>query len=260
MKNLKLSVSKTAALDVYIPDTPDGRTRKSVVICPGGGYEFVSPREGEPVALQFLSKGFNAFVLTYTTPPEHHAQPLRELSDAVCLIRENADEWHADKIAVAGFSAGGHLAASLGVYWDDPALRAGGKNRPDGLILCYAVISSYIRDVNTTSFKNLLGGRDGDPALTERYALEKHISEKTPPAFLWHTFNDDGVSVAHAAAFIDGMIAKGVPVESHIFSDGPHGLSLGTKETSYEFGVPAGDTPHPAAAWMDLCIGWLDRL
>ena len=124
------------------------KKRGAVLILPGGSYRYTSPREAEPVALQFNAAGFHAFVLDYRVAPSRYPKPLLDASKAMCIIRENADNWKIDsgKIAVCGFSAGGHLAASLGVHWQKDYLKSvpgvsEGLNRPDALILCYPVIS-----------------------------------------------------------------------------------------------------------------------
>lgn len=240
----------------YILDGP--KIRGAVLICPGGGYHFTSEREAEPIALQFNAAGFHAFVVYYSVAPRRHPQPLRDVSRAMCIIRENAGKWHVhpQKIAVCGFSAGGHLAASLGVHWQKPYLQdvSGiqiGLNRPDALILCYPVITSGPY-AHRGSFDNLLGANPSQ-ALLDEMSLERQVTAETPPAFIWHTFDDVGVPVENSLLFASELRIHRVPFELHIYPEGPHGLSLATEETDDgSMGV------HPyVATWMGLCVNWL---
>jgi len=233
--------------------------RPAVLVLPGGGYAFTSPREAEPIALQFNEAGYHAFVLNYSVAPARHPQPLLDVSRAMCIIRENAEEWgiYPDKIAVCGFSAGGHLAACLGVHWDKQFLENVegieiGKNRPDALILCYPVITSG-EYAHRGSFINLLGENPNSELLYEM-SLEHHVSEKTPPAFIWHTFADAGVPVENSLLFAQALREKNIPFELHIYPEGVHGLSLAAEETSN--GRPELVSPH-VASWIRLCKEWL---
>lgn len=232
----------------------------AVVVCPGGGYESISAHEADPVALDFLAHGCQAFVLTYSIGEEaKDFRPLKELSETVRRIRENAAQWRVDpeKIAVCGFSAGGHLAASLGTLWNDPELLQvydshGGQNRPNAMILCYPVITSRRfpgDDIYVESLSRVSGCQPGEPGY-EYFSLEKHISQDTCPAFLWHTAEDDIVDVENTLAMVSALHQAGVPCEAHIFPFGGHGLSVCTQEIGM---------PHPHnAQWMDLCLRWLE--
>ncbi len=247
-------------LDTYILDGIK-KKRGAVLICPGGGYEFTSEREAEPIAMQFNAAGFHAFVLYYSVSPQKHPQPLLDLSRAMCIIRENAKAWNVDceKIAVCGFSAGGHLAASLGVHWEKPYLQkaAGikkGMNKPNALILCYPVITSG-EFAHRGSIENLLG-KQANKKLLYEMSLEHQINKKTPPAFIWHTFNDGAVPVENSLFFANEMRKKGIPFELHIYQEGSHGLSLATSETD---DGNMGVYPH-IATWVKLCIEWMEKL
>jgi len=238
------------------------KKRGAVLVCPGGGYRYTSPREAEPIALQFNAAGFHAFVLYYSVFPRKHPQPLLDVSRAMCIIRENAEKWNIDpeKIAVCGFSAGGHLAASLGVYWGKEYLYevpgiTKGMNKPNALILCYPVITSGLK-AHRGSFDSLLGENAADESLHEM-SLEHHVNENTPPTFLWHTFNDKAVPVENSLLFAQALCDKGIPFELHVYPDGPHGLSLATSETSN--GNAGMENPH-VATWIKLCIEWLEVL
>jgi acetyl esterase/lipase len=234
--------------------------RGAVLICPGGGYEYTSKREGEPVALQFNSAGYHAFVLDYSVAPNKHPQPLLDLSRAICIIRENADKWKLDpqKIAVCGFSAGGHLAASLGVHWqksylDIPGIEIG-MNAPNALILSYPVITAG-EFAHQGSFNNLLGAKP-EPEVLQEMSLETQVNKDLPPTFIWHTLEDRSVPVENSLLFIQQLRKKKVPFEFHLYPKGPHGLSLATKETD---NGEIGTYPR-VATWMKLCIGWLKEV
>ncbi|MDC3415906.1 alpha/beta hydrolase [Aquibacillus salsiterrae] len=232
--------------------------RPAVLICPGGGYAHLSEREAEPIALAFNEAGFHAFVLYYTVTPKNYEQPIQDVARAMCIIRDRAETWkvQSDKIAVCGFSAGGHLAASLGVHWDKEHLYQVegievGKNKPNALILSYPVISAG-PNRHQGSFDNLLGDSASED-LYQEMSLENHISPQTPPTFLWHTVEDEAVPVENSLLFAQGLRKVNVPFELHIYPKGVHGLSLATKETATNERMA---DPH-VATWMKLCKEWL---
>lgn len=241
-------------MDTYI--LKGEKTRPAVLICPGGGYFFTSPREAEAIALQFTGAGYHAFVLYYSVAPRRHPQPLLDLCRSICIIRENASQWNVDpdKIAVCGFSAGGHLTASLGVHWNKPYLfkQAGiseGRTKPNALILSYPVITEG-EFAHKGSFENLLG-LDATQELRDEMSIEKQIGEQMPPTFIWHTFEDNSVPVENSLLLAKAMRKKSRPFELHIYPEGEHGLSLAVEETDR---VQEG-----VETWMSLCLGWLKR-
>jgi len=243
------------------PEMDINRKRASILICPGGAYAFTSDREAEPVMMKFFSEGFNVFILRYSVAPAKHPQPLLDVSRAMWLIRQNAEAWHVDtgKIAVCGFSAGGHLAASLGVFWNEDYIKEAigmpeGMNRPNALILAYPVITSG-EYAHRGSFENLLGENATEEQL-KSMSLELHVNEMTPPSFIWHTFNDEAVPVENSLLFAQSLRKQGIPFELHIYPDGPHGLSICSRETAP---VPSMYNPH-AASWIPLCIEWLKHV
>lgn len=249
-------------LTAYVPDVSSevepGRRRTSVLICPGGGYHFVSFRESEPVALRLLSRGFNVFVLDYEVAPVRYPMALLEAAAAMSVIRSRANEFHADpdKIAIGGFSAGGHLAASLGVFWQEKFISdslgvSSGNYKPDALILCYPVITSG-PFAHRDSFENLLGP-DTPNELIKSMSLETQVNSQVPPTFLWHTFSDEAVPVENSLLFAQALRQNNVPFELHIFPQGAHGLSLCNDQSTIN---PRLLNPH-CAVWPELCENWL---
>ena len=243
----------------------DGTRRPTVVVCPGGGYSCVCrDREGEPIAQYFYANGFNACVLEYTVAPAKLGYlPAIEVGLAIKYMREHAEELgvDTDKIFTCGFSAGGHLAASAGILWDRPEVLAAmgdapvGINRPDGMILCYPVITSG-KYAHRGSIANLLGNRDYTEEEGKIFSLECHVKPETPPMFVWHTYSDGGVPVKNATLLMDAYIDNGVPFEAHIFPKGPHGMALANGETWN--GSQAMYDLH-VAHWIELAVEWINK-
>ena len=233
-----------------------GRKLPAVVICPGGGYQMVSDREGDPVAKEYFCAGYHVFVLTYSVGKEASGfRPLCQLAATVAHIRAHAQEWQVDenKIAVCGFSAGGHLAASLGtLYKEEKFLKVWNRPeqiRPDAMILGYPVILAdayaHQESIETVS---------GAPAGTAEYAwfgLDSHVDRMTPPAFLWHTAEDDCVPVENSLRFATALSAAKVPFELHVLPKGGHGMSVCTQEV--------GTTDDYNGRWVQWSIAWLNR-
>ncbi len=252
-------------LQTYItensPEMRPERLRPAVVICPGGGYEMTSDREAEPIALQFAANGFQAFVLRYSVKPAVFPTALAELAYTVGFIRDNAKKWHvdADKIIIAGFSAGGHLAASLGVFWNEPFLSKllhteSAHIRPNGLLLSYPVITSG-EFAHRGSFTCLLGSRYDE--LLEYVSLERRVNALTPPTFLWHTWEDDCVPCENSLLFAQALKRSGVCLELHIYPRGGHGLSLANEETSCENGY---GIETDCQTWVPMAMRWAKSL
>lgn len=252
-----------AKLSAYILDNikvaPD-RKRTAVVVVPGGGYRNCADREQEPVAMRFLGMGCHAFILNYSVAPHRFPVSLRELALSVATIRENARQWNidADRILVCGFSAGGHLTCSLGTFWNRPvAFEAIGKRpeevRPNGLILCYPVITSgQFRHQGSV---NQLLGEDPDRKLVDLFSLENQVTEEMPPVFLWHTLTDQNVPVENSLLLADAMRRAGINFEFHIYPSGGHGLSLATSET----GGDQETLVEPCCqTWISLVQSWIE--
>ena len=257
LKNpVKLSIY---ALD-NSPEIEEKRKRPAILILPGGGYGFTSDREAEPVAARFLGFGYSSFILRYSTNKDHYPTQLLEISAAIAYIRERADELHIDpdKIIVCGFSAGGHAAGTIGNFWNSDFIYDAldipdGANRPNGLILCYPVITSG-KYAHRGSFENLLGDNcEGE--LLENLSLENSVSADPPPAFVWHTAADPAVPVMNSILYTQALAKVDIPFELHIFSEGGHGLSMADETTASQ----EGQILPQIQPWFDLCITWLKQ-
>lgn len=232
--------------------------RPAIVICPGGGYAYCSEREGEPVARKYYAAGFCTFILSYSVGDRaRNFEPLVQLAAAVVSIREHAEDWNIDptKVIVCGFSAGGHLAAALGVLHNDEKFLsrypAKGNIRPDALLLGYPVITAD-RFTHKDSLRNVTGDA---PEGTTEYAywgLDTHVDSETPPTFLWHNATDNVVPVENSLKMAAALSAAKVPFELHIFPSGRHGMSVCTQEISAE------SSYH--ARWVDWSIAWLHNV
>lgn len=254
---------KDVCLETYIlVDVMDGaRNRKTplVLICPGGGYAMTSNREAEPIALQFNSMGYQAAVLRYSCAPAVYPTALCEVAQSVKLIREHAEDWNVDaeKIIVMGFSAGGHLAASYGVFWNESWLTEKMQCdkqllKPNGLVLCYPVISSKEEIAHQDSIKNLLG--ESYPEMKEQVSLEDKVGKHTPKTFLWHTFTDPVVPFWNSFRFAEALGKAGVPMEYHLYPQGGHGLSLANEQTANEEGK---GVEKVCQSWVPLLRSWM---
>lgn len=235
------------------------KIRPAVIICPGGGYEYVSERESEPVAVRFLSFGIQAFVLKYSVVRKPFPTALLELAQSVAFVRANAEAWDIDKnnIIICGFSAGGHLAASLGVHWNKnfvkETLGFSMEHKPNGLILSYPVITAG-KHKHEGSIKNI-AGVSPKSTLLEILSLEKQVDYNTPKSFIWHCADDDVVPVENTIIFTKSLSKYKIPFECHIYPYGGHGLSLSDETTSSNPNL----INKTCAAWFNLAINWLKR-
>ena len=259
-----MCVHTDADLTAYLLDPVDGmhHARPAIVVCPGGGYARLSEREDQPIAMEYLAAGYQVFCLHYSCGPDVFPRSLMELALAVKTIRENASDWNVDpdKIGVMGFSAGGHLACSLGTFYNREFLLSGlGVTKeeiaPNALILCYPVITSG-PFCHAGSFEQLLGSQSNDPEKRELVSLEHQTGSHMPPVFLWHTWTDQSVPVENSLLLASALRASGVSVELHIYPVGKHGLSLATKEVAQSDG--SSYLPY-VQGWMDLSKQWLAR-
>lgn len=220
----------------------------AVIVCPGGGYAFRAEHEGEPVAKWLNRIGLSAVVLNYRVAPYRYPSSFEDARRAIRLLRSRAKEWHIDsnRVGMLGFSAGGHLAGTVGVHSDwgngsaeDPIEKE--SCHPDFMILGYPLIS--IEKAMDEIKQNLLG-KASDPVLQNFLSIEKQVIENTPPAFMWQTADDDIVPVEHLYHLANVLSENKVPYEMHVFEKGVHGLGL-------------AEWHQEARIWTFLCENWM---
>ncbi|MDE7066576.1 alpha/beta hydrolase [Schaedlerella arabinosiphila] len=287
---------KDVTLTTYIlqdsPELLNGKDRPAVIICPGGGYFNCSDREAEPIALKFASMGYHAFVLRYSTYCEGtgafpdlskpltakaHCQnpvPVREIGQAMLIVREHAREWlvDVDRIAVCGFSAGAHNAAMYAANWHTDMISGHfGKEkelfRPAAAILGY-MLSDYIymkeavKDASpmdqaffAASNTAFLGEAEPSDEVLAAVSPARNVTEHMPPVFLWATAEDELVPVQHSIRMAHALADKKIPFELHIFEEGPHGLALSDQSSAESLSQVYPD----AAKWADLAGAWLKK-
>ena len=251
---------KDAYIEIYVSERIDKLTRKGIIVIPGGGYHTVcAEREGEPIAMAFLPYGYNAFVLHYTVNKAPFPSQLIQASKAIKHIKDNAEEYNidADNIFVVGFSAGGHLAASLGTMWNMNDIYANldmpfGYNKPKGMMLIYPVISTEHHKV---SFDNLLMNENPSKKILELCSIEKQVSDKTCPAFILHSSNDQVVNVKNSLAMANALSENGIKYEMHIYPDAPHGVALGNEITKCGVDKWCNES---IAEWVRFATKWAD--
>lgn len=214
----------SASMDSYIVN----EKKTAVIVCPGGGYEMkASGYEGEDVAKMLNENGFNAFVLDYSVKPCHKFAPLSDLQRAIRTARSLGF----DKVGVLGFSAGGHLICTGATQYDFQAYEGIDEidelsARPDVFIPCYPVVSFTDELTHIWSRRALLGEEWEDESLVRLFSNELNVTSDTPPCFLWHTVEDQAVSVRNSLALCEALAKNGVYFEAHIFPSGSHGLGL----------------------------------
>ena len=231
-------LTATGRLTAYVQDPSDelasAATRPAMLVLPGGGYRFCSDREAEPVALAYLAQGFNCFVLRYAVGEHPWTDSFADGVAALEWIRDHADEVNVDpeKVAVVGFSAGGHLAASLGVS---------APCRPDALVLGYPVTLAEF----------------GPPVGKEFIDCPSHVDELTPPTFLFSTQGDTLVPIRNSLRFLTALAEHDIAFESHIYLLGPHGLSLATAAVANGRAAMVDDS---VSQWLTDSVTFLRRI
>lgn len=240
------------SLTLY-PAPEKSAVKTGAIVCPGGGYGFLAKdHEGDQIARWLNSLGISAFVLQYRIAPRYHyPAPLQDAQRAIRFVRAHAGEYGIapDRIGIWGFSAGGHLASTTGTHFDagDPNTQDSIDRvscRPDFMILSYPVISFTAPYAHRGSLRNLLG-ENPDPKLVASLSNETQVTAQTPPTFLFHTNEDDGVPPENSVLFYLALRKAGVPAEMHIYERGPHGVGL-------------APTDAVLATWAERLKDWLE--
>ena len=251
----------TPNMRAYLID--DGEVHPCMMVLPGGGYAVVVPPEGELVAKEFNKRGYNCFVMTYTTNQTMREpvrdQAMNDLARAIRYARKNCDKYRIDpdKLFVCGFSAAGHVCASVCDYWeeltDENPEYKDISCRPDAAVLSYPVITSG-EYAHQDSFRFLIGADiydrtdDEAKALLNRYSLEKNVKDTTPPCFIWQTVTDNLVPVENSYLYAEALKKKGIKHAHHVFSEGWHGLSVSNEDWA------AGNHGEPYSAEQSFAL------
>jgi acetyl esterase/lipase len=233
----------TPTLTIFSPRR-GSENGSAVVIFPGGAYlRLAGDLEGREIADWFTARGFRAFVLSYRLSSHGYLLPvpLIDARRAIQTVRARALDYQIDphRIAVIGFSAGGHLAALSGTQFvagnpdaDDPIERV--SSRPDFLVLGYPWIGAISSDTSHLSYCKLFNVMDRCEALRAAYSPDLFVTKDTPPTFWYHTFNDQTVPLEQGLRFYEALLKAGVPAEAHIFANGPHGTGLGKGDAALD--------------------------
>ena len=240
VKTYYITDDPDVTLTAYISDISEEmknmQVKPAVLVFPGGAYKFCSDREAEPVALAYLAKGFNAFVLRYSlNEKSRFPTPLNDAVAAIEFIRDNSKEFHTDphRLAVCGFSAGGHLAAAVSTMTDV---------RPNACVLGYPCILSSTSSILANPVES----------------VNEYVTKQTPPTFIFAASNDGCVPVENSLSYAQALSKKGVPFEMHIFSEGDHGFSLGTDVVCEKKAFL--NVVRPNSYWLDRSAEWLKKI
>ena len=232
--------------------------RPAIVVVPGGAYAMTSKREGEPVAFDFLARGFQAFILHYQTVNDgvRYPEQLIQLASTVDCIKKHAKEWriNENEVFVVGFSAGGHLTGNLAVAYDTVSQKAEQELncKPTAVGLGYPVISHKYKYQGT--HLNLLQGytEEAQEELYKEVDLDEAVTEKTVPAYIWTTATDSLVPAKNSMSFALALANNNVAYELHVYSQGEHGLSSSNAEVN----ATQLDVAKVTRGWIDECIGF----
>ncbi|WP_210486050.1 alpha/beta hydrolase [Rufibacter aurantiacus] len=246
-----VSLVRTPTLSVYLP--AKGKANgTAVVICPGGGYWILaSGHEGADVARKFAEQGVTAFVLKYRLPDpaitsQPEITPLQDAQRALYLVRKRAKEWNVNpqRVGILGFSAGGHLASTVGTHFNQSQIQNPEdlSLRPDFMILIYPVISSDPTVWHQGSFERLLGKGASKDKL-QAYSNEQQVTAQTPPTFLVHASDDELVPVQNSLVFYQALRQHKIPGELHVYQGGGHGFGM--------------INPTTKDLWFERCVNWL---
>ena len=252
-KNGILIVDHITKPTIAVYEAPKEKSNgTAVVICPGGGYSVLAAgHEGSEVAEAFNKAGITAFVLRYRLPKDECMTnkafvPLMDAQQAIYFVRTHAKRYNIDpnKIGIMGFSAGGHLASTAGTHFNQPVRKelASANLRPDFMLLLYPVISFNDNIGHIGSRDNLIG-KNPDQKLLHLFSNEEQVTAQTPPTFLVHASDDDGVNPENSIHFYQALLKNKVPAELHLYEHGGHGFGLHNTTTSED--------------WFADCLAWL---
>ncbi len=256
---IRISNVQTPSIEIYLP-SKGVRTGKAVVICPGGGYEILAyDWEGTDFAKLLNSKGIAAFVLKYRLPISSSIidpkwAPLQDAQQAFRLIRSNAKKWNINEhqIGIMGFSAGGHLASTLGTHYNERTIVDSDNPlkhisaRPDFMALIYPVITFDKKYYHGGSKNNLIG-KNASTLLINEFSNNLQVNSNTPPTFLVHSADDSGVPIKNSLLFYEALIKNNVSAEMHLYPRGGHGYGLARGKGSLE-------------NWPNLLLNWIHEL
>ncbi|PKQ64256.1 esterase [Labilibaculum filiforme] len=255
---IRISKVQIPTIEVFLP-AKNNASGQAVLICPGGGYGILAyDWEGTDIAKWLNSKGIAAFVLKYRLPDsksviESYKAPLQDAMRAIRTIRHNAEQYNINKkqIGVMGFSAGGHLASTLGTHYNDVLYTSTDSidtesARPNFMALIYPVISMQKGITHYGSMKHLLG-ENADAELVDKFSNELQVTTDTPPSFLIHASDDKAVPVKNSLLMYEKLIENNISTEMHIYSTGGHGFSLGHNR-------------EHVSSWTDLFCSWINSL
>ncbi|MBQ6980333.1 MAG: alpha/beta hydrolase [Clostridia bacterium] len=236
--------------------------RPAIIVVAGGGYAFVSKREGEPVASYFLEKGYNAFILNYSVTPINYPTQLLQLSGAVDYLRKNAERLQIDKdrIFMVGFSAGGHLVANFATDYFN-VNRKFNKDydlKVKAVCLSYAVISYKLQPSSSKTYKNLLSEYSGEEKekLLKSLNCDEMVSNKTLPSFVWITVEDTCVPCQSSISYVNALVKHNVKCEFHLYPQGWHGLSTYDKLVNDDY----KDYMQKNATWLNFCNDFFEKV
>lgn len=289
-----VKIGKTARLTAYVPDPAIGyqvyRRRPGILLAPGGAYLMHATREKEGVALEFVARGYDVFVLEYSVgfssrevketkvdrlDTDHRFPlPLLELFEAIHVVKREADAWNVDpdRLFLMGFSAGGHLCGSAGVFWNDPQYVGqlsftpqGDELRAAGMVLGYPMLNASPDPALEIDRPGTLDAalvkefmyRTQTPSREQIDALDltKHVGGDTIPTFLWHSIDDPVVDAKDSTRFVLALQEAGIECEYHLFDHGGHGLALANAVYAHD---PSEDLPE-IAQWVGMADRWMSR-
>lgn len=240
VKTFNITDDPDVTLTAYISDISgemkNMQVKPAVLVFPGGAYKYCSDREAEPVALAYLAKGFNAFVLRYSlNEKSKFPTPLNDAVAAIEFIRNNSKEFHTDpqRLAVCGFSAGGHLAAAVSTMTDV---------RPNACVLGYPCILSSTSPILANPVES----------------VNEYVTKQTPPTFIFAASNDGCVPIENSLSYAQALSKNSVSFEMHIFAEGDHGFSLGTDVVCENKAFL--NVVRPNSYWLDRSAEWLKKM